>query len=167
MIYRSTHLLGELELRQGRIRRASELLERSSTLAREAGDLSALVNILGGRADVALALRDYFQAASFYGESLRISHDLKKTRNYAYCVAGLAAVAAAAGDTERAGVLWGARQALERELKYPVLQYEREQYDRLIDVCSENHSTAFAEAFEHGERMSYDEIIDYALRDEA
>jgi predicted ATPase/DNA-binding SARP family transcriptional activator len=167
MIYRSTHLLGELELRQENIRRASELLERSSTLAREAGDFSALVNILGGRADLALALRDYSQAASFYRESLRISHDLKKTRVYAYCVAGLAAVAAAAGDTERAGVLWGARQALERELKYPVLQYERELYDRLIDVCSENHPTAFAAAFEQGEQMSYDAIIDYALRDEA
>ncbi len=96
----------------------------------------------------------------------RTGHDLKKTRVYAYCVAGLAAVAAAAGDTERAGVLWGARQALERELKYPVLQYERELYDGLIDVCSENHPTAFAEAFEHGAQMSYDEIIDYALRDE-
>jgi predicted ATPase len=67
-IYQFTHSLGEVELRQGNIRRASKLLERSSTLAREAGDLHELIVILGGRGDLALTRRDAAQAASFYRE---------------------------------------------------------------------------------------------------
>jgi hypothetical protein len=41
-VYRLTHQLGELELRRGNVRRASELLEGSSALAREAGDFTTL-----------------------------------------------------------------------------------------------------------------------------
>ncbi|MFL5938419.1 MAG: BTAD domain-containing putative transcriptional regulator [Gaiellaceae bacterium] len=167
MIYRFMHELGELERQQGNIPRASELLERSSTSAREAGDLHELIYILHGRGDLALTQRDGAQAAAFYRDGLRLSHDLKVWRHAAYCVAGLAGVAAATGETERAGVLWGARRALEREFKYPVLDFERRLYDELIDICAANHPAELAEAFEHGEQMSYDEIIDYALHDEA
>jgi hypothetical protein len=98
---------------------------------------------------------------------LRLSHDLKVWRTAAYYVAGLAGVAAAAGDATQAGLLWGARLALEREFKYPVLDYERGLYDELIDICAAKQPAAFAAAFEQGEQMSYDEIIEKALRDEA
>jgi hypothetical protein len=166
-IYQFTHLLGELELRQGNLRRASELLERSATSARDAGDLHGLLPILGGRGDLALTRRDGAQAASIYRDALRLSHDLKIGRPAAYFIAGLAGVAAAAGDATQAGLLWGARRALEREFKTPVLDYERKLYDELINICAANHPAAFAAAFEQGEQMSYDEIINYALRDEA
>jgi hypothetical protein len=60
-----------------------------------------------------------------------------------------------------------ARRTLEREFKNPVLDYERELYDELITICADNHPAAFAAAFERGEQMSYDEIIENALSDRA
>jgi hypothetical protein len=94
---------------------------------------------------------------------LRLSRGLNYWRTPVYCVAGLAAVAAAAGDARQAGRLWAGHQTLERELGYTVNEKIRELYDELIHACSDAAAAVFATAAEEGAQLSYAEILDYAL----
>ena len=81
-------------------------------------------------------------------------------------MAGLAAVSAIQGDTQRAGKLWGAHEALERELGWLVLDYEAETYATPVAACSEADPIVFHAAAERGRRMTPDAVVEYALEAE-
>ena len=84
-------------------------------------------------------------------------------RPVVHCVAGLAAAAADAGDAGRAGQLWGAREALERELGWRILPYERAQYVGAITACLKAEPIAFQSAAVRGGQMTLSVIIESAL----
>jgi predicted ATPase/DNA-binding SARP family transcriptional activator len=165
-VHRAIHALGEFERASGGdLHHAAELLERSETLARAAEDDWFLTRILHGSGDVALAQCDHARARSFYRDALQLSHQIHEWRTAVYCVAALAAVAALAGDTSRAGRLSGACEPLELELGWRVLENEARTYDAALAVCSNADPTVFATAADQGRRMSVEEIVDYALSD--
>ena len=155
--------LADLERELGNLGEAAALLERSASLARDAGDQMILTYILHGAGDVALANGDPAGAADLYRESLRLSHELGIWRPVVHCVAGLAAAAADAGDAGRAGQLWGAREALERELGWRILPYERAQYVGAITACLKAEPIAFQSAAVRGGQMTLSVIIESAL----
>jgi hypothetical protein len=138
------------------------LLNKSAQLARDAGDLTLVPSIVHGLGDAALAAGDLARAASHYRDSLSTAHDLAYGRGIAFSVAGIAAVAAARGQLERAGRLWGGVEVLERSAGTPVLG-NTPIYQTLIDSCSDAAPTAFAAAAERGRRMGLDDIYKYAL----
>jgi hypothetical protein len=164
------HALGEFERESGgNLDRAAELLERSLTLACAAEDRWFQIIILHSSGDVALAQGDCAHARSFYRDALGLSYEPKSTANMSgavHCVAGLAAVAAFAVDTSRAGRLSGAWETLEAELGWHVLKHERKTCDAALAACSNADPIVFATAAEQGRRMSVEEIIAYALSDD-
>ena len=162
-VHDATHNLGELELRCGNVSRGADLLERSANQARNVGDNWSLPAIIHGRGDAALAAGDGARAAAFYREALQLSRELRKWQDAVYCVAGLAMVAATSGAPERAGKLWGAVDALEREVGWRIHDFDRRRYDSMIGVCSAANPIAFEAAAERGRRMAPDAIVDYAL----
>jgi predicted ATPase/DNA-binding SARP family transcriptional activator len=162
-VYGALHGLGEVECDLGHLRRASELLQRSAALAREAGDRRTLAFVLGGIGDVALAGGELARAEQLHRQALSLARELEVWRLAVGCVAALAADAAAAGDAVRAGELSGGRDRLGRELGWPAPEYERRRFDRFILSRADAEPTVFAAAAEHGQMMSPDEIIDYAL----
>jgi tetratricopeptide (TPR) repeat protein len=163
---RTIHALGKFELASGGdLRRAAELFERSMTLARMTDDLWWMSHILHASGDVALAQGDHARALSFYREALRRSHQMSDWRTAVYCIAALAAVAALAGDTSRAGQLSGACEKLESELGWQVLENECKTYDAAVAICSDADPIVFATAADRGRQMSVEEIVDYALRE--
>jgi tetratricopeptide (TPR) repeat protein len=166
-IARCLHLIAACELKGGNVARASEVFEQAAASAREVGDSYQLASILHSEGDLELARGGLADATSLYREAQRLCDELKLWRGTTYCIAALGAVAAAAGSVERAGALWGALATLERDFGYPVLSNERELYDRFIDTCRSSDPSAFAAAVEFGRRMSFDEIVDYALADAA
>ncbi len=164
-IYRALHNLGELERAVGNLTQAWELLQKSATLASDAGDRALVPFILHGMADVALEQRDLRRASLLYRESLRIALQVGMNPPLLDSVAGLAAIAALARDVKRAGRLWGALGVLERETGVPAHGKRTARYEEIIRSCSDADPIAFATSSEHGRRMTRAEIADYASVD--
>jgi MalT-like TPR region len=158
------HALGELERTAGDLARAAALLEESATLAARAGNPELVPFIRHGLGDVALAEGDLPLAAAVYRQALKLGEDLKLGRAIIGCVAGIAVVAAAAGEVARAGRLWGAVEMLEQETGVPV-RGRVPAYDEIISSCSATAPIAFAAAAEDGRRMTLDQAIAYAQGD--
>ena len=68
-----------------------------------------------GLGDVLFSRQDWNAAERLYRESFLLTFELKNSRGCLYCLRALAAVAAEQGQVERAGLLWGAAEAHERE----------------------------------------------------
>ena len=134
--YQALHHLGELERELDNLDGAADFLARSAALARAAGDRYLLPNILHSSGDVALADGDLEGATRYYADALALDTQLAESAAVTYCVAGLATVAAAAFNIERAGRLWGAVAALEHDTGLRILEYERRQYDHVIQTCA-------------------------------
>jgi hypothetical protein len=76
---------------------------------------------------------------------------------------GLASVAAAAGDAERAGTLWGALQTLEQQTEGRVAPHSRHMYEERIQACLDREADAFADSVAAGCRMTPEQALEYAL----
>lgn len=75
-------------------------------------DTDNLATSIHGLGDLALETGDGAAAGSLYRQAISLSAGLTAGRpNIRICLAGLAAVAGACGDTETAGVLWGAAES--------------------------------------------------------
>jgi predicted ATPase/DNA-binding SARP family transcriptional activator len=160
--YLALHFLGENEIRLGHLRAASSLLTRAIALARRADD-PHLSSILMGAGHVALAEREFARATDLYAEALEVSASWGQSKDSAGCLLAFAALAAVAGDVERAGRLVGALETVEQEARFPqVLAPDRPKYDELIQACAETAPEAFAAAREWGRTMSFQDAIAYA-----
>src|SRR5262249_28114904 len=103
--YGALQSLGELEREAGNRPRATALLAEALPLALEihTGHAAAIEHSLG---DLALADGDTAGAERRYSSALSAGRNLGHSRTVAYCLAGLAAVAAKRGEPQRAGRLW-------------------------------------------------------------
>ena len=85
--------------------------------------------------DLALEQGVYGTAAELYREALEEMVASGSDYDVAYCLAGLAAVAAHAGRDEEAGRLWGAVERVEEELALRLVETDRKVYGAaLADV---------------------------------
>jgi predicted ATPase/class 3 adenylate cyclase len=109
------HNFGTCEMLAGEYDRAAELLEESLALDAAEGRLRLQQLTHHSLGDLALRRGDVPRAASEYRESLRIATELHVPRTVAHCAGGLAAAAAAAGDSIAASRLWGLLERLEDE----------------------------------------------------
>jgi len=81
---------------------------------------------------------------------------------------GFACVAGAEGETERAGRLWGAAQALHEAKCIPRdIDFLAEADARISAVRSAMGEEEWEEAWHKGRTMSLDEAVSYALEEEA
>jgi predicted ATPase/class 3 adenylate cyclase len=101
--YRTLHGLGEVHCRIGNLERAAALLEQALQLALDAGDTYEAGTIEHGLGDTALSAGDAAAAERCYLRALSRVRDLGYHLPIAYCLAGLASVAAMRGEHKRAG----------------------------------------------------------------
>jgi predicted ATPase/DNA-binding SARP family transcriptional activator len=104
--------LGHAEFARKRFARATELLEEGLTLAREAGDLWAASHALVELGRAQLFAEADERAAALFAEGLTVAAERGDVQVAAECLQGLAAVAGANGQAERAARLWGAAEVL-------------------------------------------------------
>jgi predicted ATPase/class 3 adenylate cyclase len=151
-------LLGQLAVIEGDLERAIELTQRSSQLARdigwawwESGQRHELLMLSLRRGDLEEAAREGLAALEM--------ERAQENRLWAlYTLAGLAQVALARGDLERAGLLWG---AAEKEAE-SVPRWAEERARRggaLLDEDGE----AFTSAAERGRELDLWEAAEFAL----
>jgi predicted ATPase/DNA-binding SARP family transcriptional activator len=161
----ATFGLGRVYRDLGHRQKARSLLSTAAEAFRDQNDLAALAAPLHSIADLELDDGQLTVAAQNYAESLSIArtgvvgHGRWITT---YCLAGLAAVAAARGDARRAGLLWGVVERLEEERGSKLTYFWRGRYDGFIAAVA--GSTTFDEAASASRELSLEQAVDYAAR---
>lgn len=128
---RSLHYLADSVRDIGELDRATELCVRSIEICRTRG-LGSGYSMLHSLGDLSLDRGDLADAARYYRESLALGLDEENMRHCAYCLAGLACVAARSQDATTAGRLWTLAERIEHEVGFRMLAAERRRYERTL-----------------------------------
>ena len=128
-IARTLHYIAEALRDLGDFERSAELFARSIEIRRAngLGSSAATVHSLG---DLYLDTGDMPTAERYYGEALALGLQEGDVRLGAYCLAGLACVAARDEDATAAGRLWTLAERLEHEIGFRMIAAERVRYER-------------------------------------
>ncbi|MGO9971618.1 MAG: AfsR/SARP family transcriptional regulator [Solirubrobacteraceae bacterium] len=128
-IARCLHYIAEALRDLGDFERSAELYTRSIELRRAngLGSGAAAVHSLG---DLYLDAGDITTAERYYREALALGLQEGDVRQGAYCLAGLACVAARNEDAATAGRLWTLAERLEHDIGFRMVAAERVRYER-------------------------------------
>jgi predicted ATPase/class 3 adenylate cyclase/Tfp pilus assembly protein PilF len=152
---------------QGDLRRAAQLTEEAVTLFRELGARGDVAVGFCNMGWMALLQDDLGRAADLYRESLSLSWDTGWNRVGQSALEGLACVAGAKEDSERAARLWGAAQALhETKGISRDTDFLAEADARISDVRLGMGEEVWEEAQHKGRTMTLDGAVSYALEEE-
>jgi predicted ATPase len=154
--------LAMMELRFGDAELARRLIEENIELAREVGFTWWEAGNQIALARHSLDTGDLEDAETRAREGLRLEWQLNDRGSTIHCLGLLAATAAARGDRERAGRLWGAVEAEERSgpVGHGWETEDREPYAVAVAAAA---SPEFDQARTAGEKLSIAEAVDFAL----
>jgi predicted ATPase/DNA-binding SARP family transcriptional activator len=155
------HVLAARAQQAGDLAQSRRLLEQSLAIARRLEIPWHLAGRLHSLGDFALDADDLDEAAGLYRESLEIDVKLRDDLAIAYCLAGLAAVAAKQRRREFAARLWGSVHSFEQTVGMRVMDPERSRYEPLLHELESASDTSAA--FERGKVSTLDEAVQYAL----
>jgi predicted ATPase len=161
--YRTLHSLGEVDWRTGNLDRAAALLEQALQLAIDTGDTFQAGLTEHRLGDTALAAGDAVSAERCYRRALSRARELYFLPALAYCLAGLASVAAMRGERKRAGRLWGASQAFQRSAGAELLAIDRRRYEEALATIT---GPEFERAADTTRSKQRDEALAAALADD-
>ena len=130
-IARSFFFIAEGLRDSGELERSAELYKRAIDIRRE-HDIGSISSILHSLGDLHLDKRDLPTAERYYYEALALAPQEDDVRLQAYCLAGLACVAAQSADPTAAGRLWTLTERIEQQLGFRMLHAERGRYERTI-----------------------------------
>jgi tetratricopeptide (TPR) repeat protein len=157
--------LGDVALTVGDYERAEPLFDESLRLLRARGDTSNIARSQFNLGAVDLMLGRHDEARERFAESLALSQQAGDKEDLAWCLEGLAGLAAATGDGRRAALLLGAAQTLLEAMGAAFKPFER----RLDETTREGASrlcgaAAFAEALAEGTAMTLAETVALAAQ---
>jgi tetratricopeptide (TPR) repeat protein len=130
-IARSLHYIAEGLRDSGEFERSAELYKRAIEIKREHAltNVAAALHSLG---DLSLDKEDLPSAERYYYEALALAPEEDDVRLQAYCLAGLACVAAQSDDATKAGQLWTLAERIEQQIGFRMLRAERVRYERTV-----------------------------------
>jgi tetratricopeptide (TPR) repeat protein len=152
--------LGAIARDRGEADRAFELMERSAALAQEAGIQWWVMGMRCELAQLALAGGDTEEGEQRAREALAMAAALRDRGGRVFCVGLLAVVAAARGDYERAGLLWGAVE--NEQVGAPNGGWIRHRAACEARILA-SATPAFEQARRRGRDWTLDEAVEYAL----
>jgi predicted ATPase len=159
--------LGMVAYSQSDLGRAAQLTEEGVTLFRELvakGDVALGLCNLGW---IALLQDDLGKAADIYKESLSLAWEIGLNPIVQSALEGVACLAGAKGEAQRAARLWGAAQALQEAKGIPRdIDFLAEADARISALRSGMGEEAWEEAWRKGRAMTLDEAVSYALEEE-
>jgi predicted ATPase/DNA-binding SARP family transcriptional activator len=158
-IARTLHQLADAARDLRNFERATTLYGESIALWRHLGIVWGLKNALVGRGDCDLDQDLLQEAQASYKEALGIATIVGSELSVAYCLGGLAAVAAKRESVEVAARLWGAVESIETANNVELFAPGRARYERLVEPASQAMPRAFAE----GRRLTLAAAVTYAL----
>jgi len=153
-------VLGDLAFAEGRPEESIELLDRCAARAKEVNWDWWQVNALAAAAEYTLMLGRPDDALPRLRESMAIARTVHDRQGFAYGLTLLAWVAAARGQAERAGTLWGAVEGEAKRGRIGQWENERDEYAGHVFAVA---GPEFERARADGREMSLDEAVEYAL----
>jgi DNA-binding CsgD family transcriptional regulator len=144
--------------------RAAELYSESLALYHELGNRGEIPAILHNQGYVALGMRDYQAAHDLFAESLRRQHAAGNSAGIAEGVAGLAALATAEGQMERATRLFAAAETIRATNPAPIWPAERFEINRhTMKLRAQLPASIHAQLWRAGQALAVEQAIAYAL----
>jgi tetratricopeptide (TPR) repeat protein len=160
--------LGVIARLEGDHTRAAALLEESLALGRETGDKDNISGALRCLGDIVQDQGDYERALALYQESLVLARLIEHKENIARCLVGIAGVAGAVRQAERAVRLLSAAETLLDTIRLSLAAWPeaRADFDHYVAVArAQLDEAAFAVAWAEGQAMTLAQAISYALED--
>jgi predicted ATPase/DNA-binding SARP family transcriptional activator len=130
-IARSLHYIADGLRDVGELERSAELYNRGIEIRREHG-LGSIASAVHSLGDLSLDKHDLRSAEHYYQEALAAARDEDDVRLQAYCLAGLACVAAHSDDATTAGRLWTLAERIEQRIGFRMLHAERVRYEQTL-----------------------------------
>jgi predicted ATPase/DNA-binding SARP family transcriptional activator len=156
--------LGAVANIQGNYERGRPLIEEALALHREVGAKDDVAIALHNLGSVALHEGRYSDGAELLHESLELSRDLAYRECAAYTLVGMAELAFARDDRERAALLLGAADAAFEELGVPLYGEELDIYERTVEGLSSHlGEDAFETKRSEGRALGLERAIELAL----
>lgn len=147
--------------RQGDYGRARELHREALSYYREAGFAAEVAHSLASLGYVEELRGDLAAAQARHRESLRLARDLPDQRTLAFVLEGLACVAAARQQPERAAALLGAAESIRTRAGAPLPPQERVDVQRAAEAAvGALGLETFSAELERGRRMSIEEACE-------
>ncbi|HRI44724.1 MAG TPA: tetratricopeptide repeat protein [Fimbriimonadaceae bacterium] len=159
----SLHNLGTIARAQGRLDDARALLEESLALRRELGGKQAIALAVGNLSKVARLQGDLLSALTLQQEGLETKFHLVDRRNTAAALEEIAKICALWGRNDEAVVLLAAAQALRKAIGAPIPPNEQSEFDTFRSLLEESLGGRFAELWESGDQMPWEEAVHLAL----
>jgi predicted ATPase/DNA-binding XRE family transcriptional regulator len=160
--------LGTALLLSGDYEGAHSRFKLGLAAGRAIGDRLAMTNALFNLAQMALATGDCQQAQQWLREGVPLSQQMEDRANVAFICEGLAVAATVLGHHERAAQLFGAAEGLIERIGlrgHTYYQPDRQRQEQAIATLRERLGEAtFADARAAGQRLSFEQIVAYALR---
>jgi tetratricopeptide (TPR) repeat protein len=162
----SMYDLGHLAFVRGELESAEPLLAESLTLFRNLGNEHGYQRALISLGNIARGQERLGQATRCYQESLSVrsppyAHTTSET---AYALEGLAAVAGAQRQAERAGRLFGAAEILRESFGTPLPPVYRAAHERDVAAArAQLDEATFAAAWDAGRRLIPEQAVAEAL----
>jgi tetratricopeptide (TPR) repeat protein len=145
---------------------ACSLHEEALSLYRQLAHWGGAAWTLCNLGRVAMLQGDYARARSLYAESLSVRMGFDDKWGIAPSLEGVAGALAGLAQLEKAARLFGAAEELRRTLRSPVLQEERELYDREVaDLRAALGEGGFAAAWAEGRAMTLEHAVAEALEE--
>lgn len=153
--------LGATALFRGNSERARRHLEEAFARGPESYQAGTWLYLIG---DLSLTQGDARQAHAHFTEAIVLSRDLRIPRDCAQGLEGLAQVAAADRQFERAVRLYSAGSALRERIGFPMYARARQVFERdSVTSRAALGDEAFDAAWEAGQTIPLDEAIAFAL----
>lgn len=138
---------------------------QSADLFRATGNISVLPYPLRRLAHLALRDHDHDRATMLYMQSMTVNREVGDRQGIAASLVGLAAVAEARGQPERAARLLGLTEALVEELQTKLLPFDGVESERISEaVRAALDPATFAEAWANGRVMTWEQVVPVAIR---
>lgn len=162
----SLFTLGNVLFGQGDYETARALFEESLTIRQELQDRRGIAYCLCCLGGIAEARKDYVTAHTFYQESLVLQQGLGNKMGIVGALDAFASLAYQVHQMEDAVGLWGAATSFREALGTPRPPDQNEKYASQINLIRiVMGEAAFAVAWEKGRALSWEEAVEYALKD--
>ena len=143
---------------------AKALWEQGLVLFRQEGDKGHISWGLEGLGGLAFLEKRFEEANTLHKESLKYKAEVMNKLGIAFSFDGLAQVAAAQGNSQRAAMLWGAAEQLRRLLGTPVDPSRQNVFTSLIPTARQALGLElFEQQWQKGRSLSLEQGVNYAL----
>ncbi len=156
--------LSDLARYQGDYDRAEKLAQESLKMFRNLNNVGGIAWALYALGCAVLHRDDLPQASSYFKESLQLRKEQGNKQQIAEDLLGLAEIASAQGNSQKAARLLGTvNSVLDEGVHLDIL--EQQAFDRSVAAArSQLGDTGYEAAWSEGRKLTTDEVVEYALR---